>query len=46
MSEFKCLQQHGWIFHLGQEYRSLDENNVGGKWMYFFADIDFAKKNM
>lgn len=43
MSKVQKVTRGGWVFYLGENYSSLDENK-SGKWMYFFDDHSFANE--
>lgn len=39
----QIIRQFGWVYYVGETADQLDEHKCG-KWMYFFGDVEFAKK--
>lgn len=39
----KIIKRFGWVYYLSEDFKSLDEHKCG-KWMYFFADKNYAEE--
>lgn len=43
MEIMKIVNQGGWVYYLGEDYKTLDKQK-SGKWMYFFDNNEFVAR--